>query len=240
MLVQTKAIVIATLKFAEADLIVKCFTEACGLKTYILKNILKSKKGKFRVSFFQPLTLLELTAHHKNKNNLEYLNEVHVLYHYKTLHSQIVKSSLVLFLSEIVKQSIQEEEVNTPLFDFLYKSLIWLDSHQEAANFHLLFLLKLTQFLGFSPDASTIHKPIFNPVEGIFQDEKSTLYCVSFGQNNQGFKKLFGINFDALKSLKLTKKERQDCLELLLLYYQLHIQGFKTPKSLSVLQQLFN
>lgn len=240
MLINTKALVISTVKYAEADLIVKCFTKSSGIKSYILKGVLKSKKGKLRASYFQPLTLLEITAFHKNKGSLEYLKEVKVDYPFKSLHNNVVKSSLVLFLSEVLKQSIIEEEPNNSLYLFLENAIIWLDKNESFANFHLAFLLKLTNFLGFFPDESTINNPIFNPVEGNFQNEISNIYCVELTPENQGLKQLFGIKFDNITALNLTKKQRQNTLELLLLYFELHIQGFKKPKSLGILNQIFN
>lgn len=239
MLVTTKAIVISSVKYSEADLIVKCFTEASGIKTYLLKSILKSKKGKLRASQFQPLSLLEITANHRDNGSLEYIKEAKAYYSFQTIHYQVVKSSLVLFLSEVLKQTIQEEEQNHLLFGFLEHTFIWLDQNEEPANFHLLFLLKLSDLFGFYPDTGSSDKPVFNLVEGIFQDEVSSVYCVS-GVETAGLKQLFGVNFDSLDTIKLTKQDRAQCLKILLLYYQLHIQGFKTPKSLAVLNQIFD
>lgn len=239
MLVTTKAIVISSVKYSEADLIVKCFTETSGIKTYLLKGVRKSKKGKLRASQFQPLSLLEITANHRDKGSLEYIKEAKTWYNFQTLHYEVVKSSLVLFLSEVLKQTIQEEEQNHRLFEFLEHSFIWLDQHQAPSNFHLLFLLKLSDHFGFYPDTGSSHKPFFNLSEGIFQDEISSVYCASAAEI-AGLKQLFGVNFDSLDTLKLTIQERSACLKILLLYYQLHIQGFKTPKSLSVLNQIFD
>ncbi len=239
MQITTKAIVISSLKYSEADLIVKCFTLSSGLKSYLLRNILKSKKGKIRTSLFQSFTLLEITATHKDKGTLEFIQEAKVYYTHQTLHTQIVKTSLVLFLSEILKNVIQEEEKNELLFTYLENSLQWLDNDNNTANFHLLFLLQLTDYLGFYPDESTIDLPVFNALDGIFQKESTNIYCIKVPENS-GIKQLFGIKFDELNGIKFTKKERSESLNILLLYYELHIQGFKKPKSLEVLNQLFN
>ena len=119
MLVNTRAIVISALKYGEADLIVKCFTEEAGLKTYLLRSILKSKKGKLRTAMFQPATQLEIVAMHKDKGTLESIREAKVLQPYLSLHTDILKSSIVLFLSEMLRNAIQEEEENRPLYAFL-------------------------------------------------------------------------------------------------------------------------
>jgi len=234
----TKAIVLSSLKYSEADLIVRCYTESSGLKSYLLRNVLKSKRGKLKTSYFQPLTLLEIEAVHKNKGNLERINEAKVSYPYQSLHSQIVKSSIVIFLAEILTNSIQEATEDKALFQYLEESLIWLDNTNEIANFHILFMLNLSMYLGFYPDNSTTTHPFFNLMEGNFQANNTEKHCIA-GVHVEELKRFFGIEFEALTSIKLTKKIRKDILNLLLVYYQLHIQSFKKPKSLLVLNQIF-
>ncbi|MFT7073583.1 DNA repair protein RecO [Patiriisocius sp. Uisw_017] len=239
MITTTRAIVFSSIKYGEADLIATCFTLTDGLKTYLLRGILKSKKGKLKTSYFQPLMQLEIVANHKNKGTLESIREAKVSYPYDSLHTQILKSSIVLFLAEILKNTIQEEESNEHLFQFLESSFQWLDTNETEPNFHILFLLKLTQFLGCYPDPSNAHFQYFNKAEGVFQESDPIDYCET-GAHVKNFKRFFGINFDSLNDLKLTKSERSRVLNLVLDYYHLHLQGFKKPKSLLVLNQLFN
>ncbi|GAB5400942.1 MAG: DNA repair protein RecO [Aureisphaera sp.] len=239
MQVSTQALVFSSVKYAEADLIVTCFTEEFGLKSYLLRGIMKSKKGKLRASLFQPLTQLHLEAVHKDKGTLERIREAKVSVPYKTLHTQVVKSSVVLFLAEMLKNCIQEEEANPELFHYISTSLQWLDAHDSIANFHILFLLNLTAYLGFYPDTSEEAHPYFNMLEGNFEKEPLGDYSET-GETVDTLKRFFGINFDDLGGTKTTKKQRFETLNLLLRYYQLHLQGYKKPKSLLVLNQLFN
>lgn len=238
MLIKTKAIVISSLKYGEADLIVKCFTQSSGLKSYLLRNVLKSRKGKLRTSLFQPLTHLDLEANHKDKGTLERLREAKVTYHFQSLHTDIVKSSIVLFLSEVLRSSIQEEEENKALFQFLEYTTIWLDTSTEIANFHLLFLLNLTQHLGFYPDTSSKSLPFFNLLEGTFETTALNLHCHNDARISL-LKTLLGTNFDALAQVKLNQNERSAFLHLMLQYYEVHLHGFKQPRSLAVLNTIF-
>jgi len=239
MVVTTRAIVLSAIKYSEADLIVSCFTEVAGVKSYLLRNILKSKRGKLRTSYFQPLTQLELVAVHKNKGTLERITEAKILHPYQTLHTDVVKSGMVMFLSEMLKNTVQEEEANSELYQYLEGAFLWLDGHSEVANFHILFLLQLTAYLGFYPDTSETQHQYFNLQEGNFTARSGGIYCET-GDSVNTLKQFFGIDFDALCDIKTTKKARLDTLNLLLIYYQLHLQGYKKPKSLLVLQQLFN
>ncbi|MCM4159102.1 DNA repair protein RecO [Antarcticibacterium flavum] len=239
MLVNTRAIVISALKYAEADLIVRCFTQTSGLKSYLLRGVLKSRKGKFKASMFQPLTQLELVAKHKDKGKLEYLQDARLLLHYQSLHTNVVKSTMVLFLSEVLRSAIQEEEQNEPLYVYLEGAVNYLDQTENISNFHLLFLLELTRYLGFYPDDSLEGGSCFNLLDGIFQEEKTNEYCID-GPNFVLLKQLLGTNFDDLEHIKLTRSARANFLTMLLAYYRLHIESFRNPQSLTVLNEIFN
>ncbi|SHI40336.1 DNA repair protein RecO [Pseudozobellia thermophila] len=239
MSVTTKAIVLSALKYGDTSLIVKAFTASNGLKTYLLKGVLSSKKGKLKTAYFQPLTQLEIVAYHKNKGTLESIREAKVSYYYQTLHSNVVKNAMTLFLSEMLSNSIFEEEPNQGLFEFLEASLQWLDSHSEISNFHIYLLLRLTKYLGFYPDTATIGASYFDLVEGGFTDTPS-LNPTLGGDNLNYFKTFLGTNFDGIDSIKMSKKNRQELLRSLVHYYELHLQGFRKPKSLAVLNEVFS
>ena len=238
MVITTKGIVFSAVKYADSDLIVSCFTESSGLKSYLLHKVLSSRNGKLKASYFQPLTQLELEVVHKDKGTLERIREAKVAYPYKTLHLDIVKGSLVIFLAEMLKNTIREEETNIELYHFLENSLCWLDNNENIGNFHIMFLLRLSTYLGFYPDTSNHHKKYFNLIEGNFQNKITNNYCKE-GSSVQGLKQFFGIDFDTISHVKLTKSTRFETLNLLLMYYKLHLHNFKNPKSLLVLKQLF-
>ncbi len=239
MQVTTKAIVLKALKYGDTSLIVKAFTASDGLKSYLLKGVLAAKKGKLKTAYFQPLTQLELVANHKNKGTLEQIREAKVSYHYQSLHIDISKNAMALFLAETLANSIHEEEQNNHLFDFVEIALQWLDTHEKVANFHLFFLLKLTKYLGFYPDTKNSEANYFDLLEGRFT---STLTLnPNLSEENLIFFKLFlGTNFDAIHSIKMNKNSRQELLHSLMHYFELHLQGFRKPKSLKVLNEVFN
>ena len=110
MQITTKAIVLSTLKYGDTSLIVRAFTQSDGVKSYLLKGVLASKKAKIRAAYFMPLTQLEIVANHRNKGSLESLRDVKVSVPYRTMHTDVVKNSVVLFLAEMLGNSIQEQE----------------------------------------------------------------------------------------------------------------------------------
>ncbi len=238
MQVTTKAIVLSSLKYGDTSLIVKAFTESDGLKAYLLKGILSAKRGKVKAAYFLPLMQLEIVANHKNKGTLESIKEVRVVEPYKTLHTDIVKNSMVLFLSEMLGNSIQEQEKDSALFNYLEYALYWLDGHPSNSNFHILFLLNITKYLGFYPDISFKDEQYFDLVEGSFY-RTPTLNPLIEDESLVYFKKFLGINFDALNAIQMSKSLRQELLKKVILYFELHLHSFRKPKSLAVLNAVF-
>ncbi len=237
MLVKTKAIVLSALKYQEKSLIVKCFTQSDGLKSYFVPSAFSGKKSNQKIAYFQPLTILEIEANHKNKGTLEYFKEIRLATPYHSINTDIYKSTIVIFLSEMLHNSIREEEKNDTLFSFLETALLWLDTHEEMANFHLILLLEITKFLGFYPDLSEKELPFFELTEGIFTPYHG-ISCLSEHETFL-FKKLIGLKFDSDQKV-FAGTERQILLKILLDYYSAHLDGFKKPKSLEVLKEVFS
>ena len=236
MLVKTKAIVISSLKYQEKSLIVKCFTQSDGLKSYFVPNAFAAKKSNQKIAYFQPLSLLEIEANHKNKGTLEHFKEIKLAHAYKTISTDIVKSTIVIFLSEIIHHSIHEEEKNENLFNFLESALLWLDAHDEMANFHLILMLEMAKFLGIYPNTSESGLKFFDCKEGNFAAFQG-INCLSEHETFL-FKKLINVKFDSEQKV-FAGVERQILLKILLDYYTIHLDGFKKPKSLEVLKEVF-
>ena len=237
MLVKTKVIVISSIKYQEKSLIVKCFTLSDGLKSYFVRDAFSSRKSNQKIAYFQPFSILEIEAVHKNKGTLENFKEIKLAIPFQTIHNTVTKSTIVLFLSEMMHDSIHEEEENEALFTFLETALLWLDAHDEMANFHLIFLLEATKYLGFYPDNTDIDLPYFEMTEGIFTPFNA---ISSLSQHEtQLFKKLLSLKFESdLKTFHVI--ERQLLLKILIDYYSFHLEGFRKPKSLDVLKEVFS
>lgn len=230
-----KAIVLSKIKYRDNDLIVKCYTENRGVVSYLIKSAYKKKNT---IAYFQLLSQLAVEENYKANQSLHYLSEIKLDHTYNTLHANVLKSSVVLFLAEVLSIILNEEEENKELYNYIETALLWLDNETYFANFHILFLLKLTQYLGFYPEQPKSNLSTFNMESGLFEQDIQR-YSVS-QSNNEVLKHLLGMKFDALNSLKLSAKQRQSFLNDLLTYFELHLGNFRKPKSLLVLNQVFN
>ena len=133
-------------------MIVDLFTRSDGRQSFIVP-IPKSAKSKVKKQYFQSLTLLEITWDMRPKVQLQKLHDVRVLTPYSTIPFDPDKLTITLFLGEFLYHALKGEQQDEVLFDYMVNSLEWLDGCSGAfVNFHLVFLMRLSRFLGFYPN----------------------------------------------------------------------------------------
>ncbi|MBT8244608.1 MAG: DNA repair protein RecO [Winogradskyella sp.] len=239
MIIKSNLIVLSKIKYKDYDLIVRAYTKHRGSVSYLIKGGFKSSKtNRAKSVYFQPLMQLSVEENYKSNQSLQYLKDIKTNYLYKTLYTNVYKSAVVMFLSELLTNVLKEEEQNEDLFHFIETAFQYLDSEEQFANFHIIFLLRLSRYLGFQPNESKADSHFFNLRTGSFETTSKGHYSVS-GKNLTLLKQLLGTNFDEVYLVKMSAKERHDVLSMLLLYFELHLEGFKKPKSLTILSEVF-
>ncbi len=240
MIQKVKGIVLHHIKYKESSAIVSIYTDLFGRQAYLVNSI-RGKKTKFSVNLLQPLTLLNIEAYHKEGKDLQRLKEMQNYIPYRTLAFDHLKSSQVLFLAELLYKVLREEEPNQKLFDFLEHSLQLLDISEEGiVNFHLIFLVQLTKFLGFYPINNYGGENTgFDMRNGQFSDA-SSIHPDYFDQSTSKLlSKLLGTGFKEIAQISVNQNTRVKFLENMMDYYSIHMHGFGTMKSLSVLNEIY-
>ncbi len=241
MLILTQGIVLRTVNYSENSVIVTIYTRLSGLGSYMLKGVgASSKKKKNKQNLLQPLSLVEMSAYHKPTGNLQHIKELRLSYVYKNIPSDLIKTSVFLFLHEIIYLSIKEEGANEALFLFLSDSLIELDkTQQNVSGFHLYFLYKLSQQLGFAPlNNFSDQRPVFNLVEGCFQKSAPEHSHFLDRDLSKCFYHFLCCNNGENGSLTLSYSDRKQLLGKLIEYYQLHLTGTRKIQSAKILEEL--
>lgn len=236
MLIKTDAIVINTTRYQEKSLIVNCYTSSFGLMSFFVPSAFGSKKNNQSVAFFQPLNILQLEIYYKPNNNLHKIRDINAKQNNHDIHLNIIKSSQAVFVSEIIKTTIKEQEENKSLFNFLQKTIQQLDEQETNPDFHLIFLIKLTRFLGFAPQEKNADNIYFDLETGQFLSHPS-FNCIN--QTASSLMNQLIIQKDFANSLRINYSERKQLIQQVLNYYKFHIDGFKQPKSLEVLEAVF-
>ncbi|PSR56544.1 DNA repair protein RecO [Adhaeribacter arboris] len=234
MLVKTRGIVLNFIKFRETSIITRIYTEQLGLQNYIVNSVRKKGPGA-RIALFQPLTLLDMVVYTSPRGGLTRISEYKCSYPFTSIPFNTRKSSIVLFLSEILTYTIQEEEENLPLFGFLYDSIVYFDCQEQGfSNFHLFFLLQLAHYLGFGPTSGAdITSQVAFSVGTATQSRGSVLHF-------QMFEAYFDALLQSSEEVFMNSKVRKELLLILIRYYQLHVEKLGEIKSLQVLSEVLS
>lgn len=239
MLQKTQGVVLNSIKYSESSIITRIYTQELGLLSFLVHGVRK-RKARIPASFFQPFTILNLDISYKPKSNLQNIKEVTLAQRTDELHTDIRKSTIALFLAEVLHKSLEEEQQDKGLFEFLELSITFLNSMESSfANFHLIFLLQLSKYLGFYPDQNTVRgNRYFNMESGLFEANPFHNQFLDESQSEL-LKTLMQISFLERESFRINAKERKELLNQLIRYYQLHLSGMNEIKSQKVLETVF-
>ena len=159
---KTLGVVLRSLKYDDNSLIVDIYTATRGMVSFMVK-LPKSRKAAVKGVFFRPLSILELDFDYRQKAALQRIRDVRFAYAYQSLPYDPYKSAMALFLAEFLCRALKHEADNGPLFSYVLYSLEWLDASERAfSNFHLVFITRLTRFLGFYPNVEAWHEGDFS------------------------------------------------------------------------------
>ncbi|MGZ3872828.1 MAG: DNA repair protein RecO [Mucilaginibacter sp.] len=239
MLHKTRGIVFKTTDYGESSVVVQVFTEKFGVQSYMV-NGAKKPKAKIARNMLQPLYLLDMVVYYKNTGNIQRIKELKNVPALHTIPYDVIKSSIVLFLNEVLYKAIRQQSADENLFGFVFSAIEWLDNQAGGlANFHLLFLVQLTRYLGFYPDRYLAGEAdYFDLKNGVFCRYKPNSVLYLSPPHTQNFAALLKCNFESIGRLKVGNDERRYLISKLLEYYALHIDGFGSVRSHEVLEEV--
>ena len=223
MLHRTQGIVLSYIKYRETSVITNIFTETWGLQGYLVHGV-RAKKPKHGMALFQPLTLLDMVVYHKKQGGLQRVSEVKCHKPISNILGDLKKAAMAVFLAEFLAKVVREEERNDSLFNFLWQSVLALDeqtTHYEL--FYLRFLLQLCHYLGFGVGAA----------EDIYAQLRRSGQHGSLTQEA-----MEGINGLLQGYVPMDRHLRRNVTEVVIKFYQLHIDSLDNLKSLKVLQEI--
>lgn len=237
MLGTTKAIVLHKTNYSESSIVVQMFTYEFGKVSLLIQGV-KRRKSKNKAALFEPLSILELVGNFKNPEKLIKPAEVKIHKPLLQIQSSIGKRAIVLFLAEILGKCIKEPNPEKDLFSFVETSLNYLEiTKDKTSNFHIVFLLELSRYLGFYPQKS--EGLFFDMEEGVFTNTQPLNHYYLSGSEKDIFLRIIGTKIDMSHELILQQEERKLLLESILKYYQVHISGWKEVKSHLILESVF-
>lgn len=241
MLKHTEGIVIKATKYSETSLVTQIFTREYGMQAFMVKGVYR-KKSPLQPSHFQHLNRVQLEGYFKSGRQLQTIKELTINPLFESIPFEIEKTSLAIFISEVLQKTIREEEPNEDLFQFLTNLIQLLDQWRGSlANFPHFFLIKLSQFLGFFPlnNFQEDHQH-FNLLEGYFQSTTPEEQYAINPPDTQYLNYLLNLSADSLDEIPMPLASRQHLLNKLLDYFRLHLEEFSRVKSANILREVFH
>ena len=240
MLVNTEGIVLHAIKYGESSVIATIYTSDFGKQSYLI-NAARSKKSKNKASLFQSLFLVDLVAYHKQSQEIHRVKEIKSSVIYQNLPLDIVKSTTAIFLAEVLYKSLNEQESYPEMFDFIKNSVSYYDLMDSGySGFHLWFLLRLTEYLGFLPDLERKgFQNWFDMKKGEIVSFKPSHTFYANKEETEFLADLAVLKIHELSNYRIPRKMRDSLITSLVDYYHLHFDNLGEIKSLKVLREVF-
>ncbi len=213
------------------------FIRAC----FFLVSVPRSRKSAVKTVLFQPLSMIEFEADYRPMSNLYRIKKRSRILSARC-HTILINLPLPCSWRNVLYRALREEAENGPLFAYLEHSIRWLDECDRSfSNFHLVFLMRFSRFLGLYPNTEDYR-------EGCFFDMLNACF-VSVRPLHGAFLKpeeasrinlLMRMNYETMHLFTMSRLERNRCLVIMNDYYRLHLPDFPVLKSLDVLKELFS
>lgn len=242
MLHKTPGIVLRTVKYGDSSVILNILTELFGIQSYIVNGVRSSRPKAARGNLLQPGNILELVVYHHEQKNLQRISEFKLGHVYTSMHVNIVKNTVALYLIELLQKCIKQPEHNPELYHFTETVFKALDTEPDAAaaNIPLYFTLKLAAYLGFHFGGHfSAYTPYFDLQEGVYTDLPPHHTNYLDETSSEITHRLQRVLHPALLGeIALSKTRRRTMLYAYLDFYRLHLPDFTELHSPPILHEI--
>ncbi|MCG8700093.1 MAG: DNA repair protein RecO [Bacteroidales bacterium] len=221
MILQSEAIVLNSVRYSDSQSIVNLYSEQKGRLAVLVR--ISKKKGRGKMSaLFQPLTIIKADLSISNKREIQTIKDFDTIFVPYHILGDIKKTAIATFLTELLSKLLYDEQAYQSKYIYLQQSIQLLDySTEKITNFHIIFLLQFTKFLGIWPD-------------------QNDPFLLNLGDKYQMVDILLNTSIRDNHMIQFTDSERSFILQEILKYYQLHFTELKGLKSLQVLHDVFS
>lgn len=234
-----QGIILSTIRHNDKTSVVHIFTKNHGHVSFIF-HLAKTGRNIARNTLIQPLTHIEFDTQYISTNSLQQLREPKNNSPYIDIPFNPIKRVIVLFLSEFLSYTLKEESTNERLFNYIVDSINWLDKSSRFTNFHLVFMLGVTQFIGIRPNSENYLPGYFLDLQnGDFINDNPTHKDFISTELSYKLAMLLSCDYSNMDNIPLTRQGRIQILNSMNDYFKLHIPSFPTLKSIEILESIF-
>jgi DNA repair protein RecO (recombination protein O) len=241
MLEKTTGIILHQIKYTDSGNIVQVFTKKFGRQSFLVRGIRNKRPGKQNIHL-QPLSIIDIVLYYRESRGMQTLKEYSVSFLPSDIYNNIIKTSMALFLGEVLTTVLREESCQEDLFDYLSDSVIYLDRLDDRySNFHIAFLCGLSSFLGIEPGRKQEGEDsFFDMTNGSFLNVRPTHGNYADLEISGILARFFSSSWDDMNKIVLSGSLRNEVLSTILKYYSIHLPSLKKINSLDVLKEVFS
>lgn len=240
MIQTTQAIILSSLKTNGEKLVVRALTREFGKVSFLVYGAW-SKRGGHKASLVFPLSLVSLSLDFKPNADLQVAKDISLDAPMMDLMRNPYKSTIALFVGEMLDSCIHQGEESEHLFEFCYNSALVLEhADRGVENFHIAMLVGLSSHLGIAPNVDRNEKGFFDMMQSAYVgvrpphphylDIKATAYLYVLSH----------ITYRNMSYYKYNRGDKRTVLEKIIEYYRLHVAGVGEIRSLQTLVEYYD
>ena len=237
---KARGVVLHTLKYGDSSMVVYLLTDVGGRRSYMVQGVRSTRGRGSKLALFQPMFAVEFEGLESPRRQMDSFREVRSGAALRSVPFDVRKSTIALFMAEVLYRLVRESEPNGPLFDFVWGSVGALDAMEEGvANFHLWFLANLSRFLGFYPGNAYTAGAFFDIREGLYTKTPPPHAGYMSGEHARTLDDFIRCDVRCLGEIGLNRRQRVGFLDALLVYYGYHLDAIRAVQSVKILQEVF-
>lgn len=232
-----KAIILKIINYSDTQKIIQVYSLQKGYLSLISPSTVIKRKYN-PVHFMQ---VAEIEYFENEKANFHKLHTVSTLIPLPNLYFDVVKMNIILLWGEILNLILKNEGKNEDLFEFIVRSVEYLNSTpNNIGNFNLFFLYRLAGFIGFKINTASWQEGyVFNISDGGFHPADQNLPSVSGPNTARVIHQLCTFEAAQLHEIVLNRDARNILLDIILLFYSTHLNINFNVKSIQVIREVF-
>ncbi len=241
MITHTQAIILRSVDYQESSKILTVLSQEHGKIALIARG---AKKPKSKLSGLIEIgNILDVVYYYKSTRGVQSLTEASIHYSSSNFRIHFDKAAILYATLELASQLVHENEINTPVFNYLIKFIPWLGEEEGVPPSIFCYnQLRCAELCGFNLNDSNsdLAKDVYlNIAQGTISNaiDSELSYKLTVLQA-RFLKESIASKNRAVLSLGLQGQELKQLIRHLDVYFKYHLEGYKERKSDSIFEQM--
>jgi len=151
--VKSQAIVLHLTRVGDSSIVVHTIDSIAGRQSLMLRGVGKrgSRSAANGTALLHSLSVVDIVSAEPPVGSMLYLREFEPLFSLNNIRTDIYKSTMAMFIAEILYRSVRDGDGGGEYFSRLVENIVRLESIEgSAANYHLWWMADYCRLMGFA------------------------------------------------------------------------------------------